>query len=53
MKIQLSKEEKKDLTFILDMFIDTHDSQAEIYKREIKLAEKILKKLETYGNKKT
>lgn len=42
MKIKLRELENRDLHFILSQFIITHSSDF-LYKREIKVAEKIIK----------
>jgi len=44
MKIVLTKEEKENLKWILDMFVDTHFDGA-LYKKEIKVAKKISNKI--------
>ena len=45
MRVDLTRQEKKDLYFILFQFIDTHISSVDIYKGEIKIARKIIKKI--------
>ena len=45
MEIELNKKEKEDLFFILYEFINTHDYKNNCYANEIKIAEKIIKKL--------
>lgn len=44
MKIELNKEQKEKLEWVLFMFIDTHEDSG-IYKEEIKVCVKVLKEL--------
>jgi len=46
MNIHIPDKYFNDLHFILSQFIDTHDCEPEMYKKEIEIATKILLKLE-------
>ena len=44
MKVNLSKKDKENILWILDMFIDTHNESG-LYKKEIKVAQKLINQL--------
>ena len=43
--INITQQNREPLRFIMDMFLETHEADKNIYSEEILVAKKILKKL--------